>query len=132
MTAQDQPKVIIDPGNPAAGRGGVIPPGPKFQPGQSGNPGGRRKGASIPHEIERRLAKGAEFDESGELVKAGTEACAIAGALIEVAAGQRDPADVDVKAAMAILDRVDGPVVKEINHQGGLPIRVVIKGIDSP
>lgn len=90
------------------------------------NPGGRRKGASILHEIERRLAVGAKFDEAGELVQAGTEACEVAGALIEVAAGRKDPADVDVKAALALLDRVDGPVVKETRNEN----THVVQGIE--
>lgn len=82
-------------------------------PGTTLNPGGRKRGASIVHELERRLAKGAQFDEAGELVQAGTEACKIADALISVSAGDRDPSEVDVKAALAIMERVDGAVVKE-------------------
>lgn len=114
---QDQaqgPKVIIDPSHPEAGCGGVVPPvATRWKPGQSGHPGGRKRGASIVHEIERRLAEGAEFDEQGELVRVGIEARAIAQALIEVSRGQRDPSEIDVKAALAIMERVDGAVIKE-------------------
>lgn len=116
----------VPPGTPGAGKGGIIPPHPPFAPGNRMNPGGRRKGASILHEIERRLAVGAKFDEAGELVQAGTEACEVAGALIEVAAGRKDPADVDVKAALALLDRVDGPVVKETRNEN----THVVQGIE--
>ena len=113
-TPQESAKVIIDPTHPEAGRGGVVPPvHSRFPPGNRANPGGRRKGASVLHEIERRLAEGAEFDADGNLVRVGKEACELAEAILAVASGKRDPSEVDVKAALAILDRTDGPVVKE-------------------
>lgn len=119
---QNQARAVRDPTHPHASpvTGVIPPPEHRFPPGKSGNPGGRRKGASIVHELERRLAKGAQFDENGELVQAGTEACEIAESLIAVSKGARDPSEVDVKAALAIMERVDGPVVKEqITYDGG-------------
>lgn len=92
---------------------GKPPIATRFQPGKSGHPGGRKRGASVLHEIERRLAEGAEFDADGNLVRVGKEACELAEAILAVASGKRDPSEVDVKAALAILDRTDGPVVKE-------------------
>lgn len=114
----------VGPGNPPAHS--------LFKPGQSGHPGGRKRGASILHEIERELAAGAEIGEDGEIIRSGHKAREIAQALLDVASGKRAPDEIDTKAALAVLDRTDGPIVKEINHQGGVPIRVVIKGIDSP
>lgn len=98
----------------------------RFQPGRSGNPGGKPRGASIQAAILRELAK--EPDEDG----IGRGAREVAQALMDVAAGRRAPNEVDTKAALAILDRTDGPIEKKIEHSGGIPVRVVIKGIDSP
>lgn len=107
-TPQERAKVIIDPTHPEAGRGGVVPPvHSRIQPGQALNPGGRPKGASVQAALLRELARKPDEDGIGE------KAREIAEALIAVAKGERDPSEVDVKAALAILDRTDGPVVKE-------------------
>lgn len=103
----------------------------RFPPGKSGNPGGRKRGASVLHELERELAEGAEIVD-GEVIRSGHKARELAQALLDVARGKRDPSEVDVKAALAILDRTDGPVEKKIEHSGGIPVRVVIRGIDTP
>jgi len=104
----------------------------RFKKGQSGNPGGRRKGASVVHELERRLALGAEFDEDGNLVRAGKEACEIADTLIGLARGLVDPKSVEVKAALAIIDRTDGPVRKEIDVSAEVTTKRVVLEREPP
>lgn len=77
----------------------------------------------------RDLAKGARYDDAGEVVKFGDKAEELAAKLIAAAvAGDRD----GVAAVLAIMDRTDGPVEKKVEHSGGIPVRVVIRGIDTP
>ena len=111
-TPQERAKVIIDPSHPQAGKGGVVPPEhSRIKPGQTLNPGGRPRGASVNAALLRDLAR--DPDEDG----IGRGAREIAEALIAVARGQRDPSEIDVKAALAIIDRTDGPIVREqITH----------------
>ncbi len=130
---QEKAKVIIDPSHPHAGKGGVVPPeSGRIKPGEVRNPGGRPKGYSVLHEIMRDLAQGAEIDADGEVIRSGLKARELAQALLDVASGKRAPEEIDTKAALAILDRTDGPVEKKVEHSGGIPVRVVIRGIDTP
>ncbi len=60
-------RVTIDPGNPEAGRGGVVPPeATRFRPGRSGNPKGRPPGAETSFEriVEQELDRPVEGDTS--------------------------------------------------------------------
>ncbi len=60
-------RVTIDPGNPEAGRGGVVPPeATRFRPGKSGNPKGRPAGAETSFEriLEQELDRLVEGDPS--------------------------------------------------------------------
>lgn len=106
----------------------------RFKPGQSGHPGGRKRGSSVLHEIERELAAGAEIGEDGEVIRSGLRAREIAQALLDVASGKRAPDEIDTKAALAILDRTDGAVKRETELSGTLNTvaTVRIEGIDDP
>lgn len=68
----------------------------KFQPGQSGNPGGRPKGAGDIREVARRF---------------GEEALAT---LVDVATNAEAPAAARVTAAMALLDRGFGKPLAQV------------------
>lgn len=115
MQPQDQAPAYTQPVNEA---GKVLPPvETRFPPGRSGNPGGKPRGASIQAAILRDLAK--DPDEDG----IGRGAREVAQALMDVAAGRRAPDEVDTKAALALLDRTDGPIVKEIKSETTLDIQ---------
>lgn len=88
---------------------------PPWKPGECPNPGGRPKGSSILAPLLRKLA--AQQNEHGE----GKLAEAHAEELIRLALGKAgaDPKLVasQLKAALAILERADGAVVKEVHQQ---------------
>ena len=131
MAPQDQTRaklpVVIDPTSPRAGNGGVISPAPLFQPGRSGNPGGRPKGADVGAAILRRLAKNPDADGIGEGARE------LADALCDVATGKRDPSSIDSKVGLALVDRASGPVVKEINQQTTLAVESIeLRERDAP
>lgn len=104
--AQDQ--AIPPPTNPnpaPSPRSGVPPPVEhQFRPGVSGNPGGKPVGCSTQGPFLRKLAE--RPNEYGE----GAEAVAIAEQLIAAAKGGDAKA---VQAILGIMDRTDGPLVKE-------------------
>ncbi len=75
----------------------------------------------------RDLAKGARYDDAGEIVKFGDKAEELAAKLIAAAvAGDRD----GVAAVLAIMDRTDGPVVKEIKSDTTLTVEGGIELFD--
>lgn len=83
-----------------------------FEPGKSGNPGGRPKGPSLKAELIRHLGKkGASGVRHVD---------AIALALIEMAEGG------NLEAIREILDRVDGkvPQQQQVTGDGGGPVRI--------
>jgi hypothetical protein len=86
----------------------------RFQPGQSGNPGGRRKGVpSITHAIERIIALSpAEL----KAFKPSNQAEVIALQRIKDAARELNPstASAQMKATEMIMNRVDGPVERRV------------------
>ena len=130
---QQTAKTIIDVNHPEAGKGGVVPPAhSRFRPGECHNPGGRPRGYSVLHEIMRELAAGAEISEDGTVIRSGARARELAQALMDVAAGRRSPNDIDVKAALAIMDRTDGPVEKRIEHSGEITTKRIVLDRGAP
>ena len=103
-----QEQAIPPPTNPnpaPSPRSGIPPPvAYQFRPGQSGNPGGKPVGCSTQGPFLRRLAENP--NEYGE----GAEAVAIAEELIRAAKGGDAKA---VAAILGIMDRTDGPLIKE-------------------
>lgn len=78
------------------------PAGTRFQPGQSGNPGGRPKGSvSLTTLLRRALA------EKATPKAAKTAAEAIVAALLKAAR------DGDQRAIQYVFDRIDGPAGKQ-------------------
>jgi len=100
----------------------------RFKPGQSGNPGGRKPGADVGAAMARRLAL--EPAEDG----IGKGARELGDVLLDVATGKRDPASIDSKVALALVDRFSGPTEKRVEMSGTLEhvARVHIVGIDDP
>lgn len=94
-------------------------------PGECPNPGGRPKGASVLSAMLRDLAR--DPDEDG----IGKRAREVAQAIVDVSTGVRSPDEVDTKAALAILDRTDGPLVKERKVEMTMP-PITVEGIDKP
>lgn len=76
----------------------------RFKPGQSGNPGGKPKGASVVGPMLRALAR--DPDEDGY----GRAAVEIAEKAIQFA---KDGDGKAVAAILGLMDRTDGPLVKE-------------------
>jgi hypothetical protein len=101
---------------PGAGCGGIVPPPEhRWKPGQSGNPKGRPKGASVVEPLLRKLSL--DPNEYGE----GLSARELAAKLYEKAL------EGDMKALSIVLDRVDGPVQQHLEHSGGLT-QVILRG----
>jgi hypothetical protein len=97
-----------------AGRPANLKP---WRPGESGNPSGRPRGASITAAIRREL----EIGEGDDLSR--SQATQIARRLIEVA---QDPSHPQwSKAVTVILDRIDGPVSREVIAPSILPPKVI-------
>jgi hypothetical protein len=95
----------VNPNPTPSPRSGFPPPVEhQFRPGNSGNKGGRPKGASTLEPFLREMAK--DPDEDGY----GAKAVEAARKLVEaVIAGDKD----GVNAVLAVMDRTDGPLVKE-------------------
>ena len=74
-----------------------------FQPGQSGNPGGRPKGVSLTAELNALLA---------EVKRGKVEARAVVEAIV------REAKKGNVKAFTAIADRTEGKPIQPIKHEG--------------
>lgn len=117
----DRPRLqaIVDHSHPdASPRGGVVPPAEtRFRPGQSGNPGGKPKGASILGPLLREMAR--RPDEDGYGSKAVELAKRLAEAALE---GDREAVD----AILKLMDRTDGPVEKKIEHTGELTTKRIV------
>lgn len=98
----------------------------RFKPGQSGNPGGRPKGASPRAALRRMLAE--KPNEHGE----GAETAAIAQRIMEVArsiangAVDHDKALKVMEAQLRILEQVDGKPVQAIEHTGDVTVRRIV------
>tara|TARA_A100001515_G_scaffold124058_1_gene108152 strand:+ start:204 stop:533 length:330 start_codon:yes stop_codon:yes gene_type:complete len=88
----------------------------RFQPGQSGNPGGRPKGMSIEAQLRKRLSEG----EAGEK---------IVESLITVAL--RQALNGDFRFWNSIIERVDGKVADRIAGPDGEGLTVILENIKS-
>lgn len=95
-----------------AGNGGTVPPPEhRFKPGVSGNPGGKPKGASVMAALLRKLAEHPnEHGEGARAVKLADELYA----LCENFDPEDQAAQTRLRAILAVVERTDGKVVKEI------------------
>mgnify|MGYP003424094463 FL=1 len=118
---QKQPKSVPSPVN-----GNILPVEKQWKPGQSGNPGGRPKGASPRAALRRMLAENP--NEHGE----GSESAAIAARIMQIAkaiAGgelDHDKALKVLEAQLKVLEQVDGKPKETIEHSGDVTVRRVI------
>ena len=104
--------------------GSHIPPvETRFKPGQSGNPGGKPKGASTLAPMLRELARNPDEDGYGQ------QAVEIAKRALQAA---RDGDGKALSAILALMDRTDGPVEKRIEHSGELTTKRVILERETP
>jgi len=83
--------------------------GKPWQPGQSGNPNGRRMESAL----KRRLQRASTLEKA-------------VGTIITVATDTRHPSW--AKAMGMLLDRVDGSVAKKLEIEGELPLKVTVRG----
>lgn len=116
-------KVIIDPGNPKAGKGGVLPPHPPFDGSKPGP--GRPKGShSARAALQRKWRKGWETDseaQEGE-EKLGIEARRVADEAHGAAlAGNSEK----VRALTSLIDQAEGKPQERVEHSGGATTRIV-------
>lgn len=92
----------------------------QFKPGQSGNPGGRPKGASVYHRLCKMLAQGADAEIDPE-DKADAAALAMLDKLL---AGNE-------KLLTYLIDRQEGKTADTVRHEGG-GLKVVIEPAEAP
>jgi len=98
-------------GNPVERLGDNARP---FQPGESGNPGGRPKGKSITAELRK-------------LIDSGTNAEDMAKVLYNIA---KTGGKAQVNALKELLDRTDGRVPETHKVETDVPISIVFKKVD--
>ena len=80
---------------------------PKFQPGQSGNPAGRPKVASLREAVQRKMSRSATVIKFAEM-------------LVNTAISPKEPASVRLQAAKLIIEYLEGkpaprPAAKQDN-----------------
>lgn len=113
------PQAVYDPSHPHASpdSGYVPPPETRFRPGVSGNPGGRRRGASPRAAYLRELGRGWESDsEAGEgEEKQGVKCRALASAFMD--AVLRGDADA-VRALAEGINQADGKPQESVALSG--------------
>jgi hypothetical protein len=105
-------------------RGGVPPAEHRFQPGQSGNPGGRPKGRSL---TDRLRAAVEQAELSGRTLPRPIADLLIDAMLTRALKG-------DSAMIREVLDRIDGKVplavTAEHSGPGGGPIEIAARSID--
>ena len=104
---------------------GVPPPEhTRWQPGQSGNPGGRPRGSDVRAVLLRELAQGWEDDpEPDPELKSGKKAREIARALVESGlVGNRDV----VMSLAEVINQAQGKPQEFVAHSGDVTARTVI------
>lgn len=130
MEAENLASPPVNPNPRPSPVSGVAPPVEhQFRPGHKGL-GGRPRGASVLAPMLRDLAKGAIIEGEGEdavVVKYGDKAEALAAQLLQAAqAGDRQGVD----AVLAVMERTDGPIVKEIKSDTTLTVEGGIELFD--
>lgn len=122
------PEKVNDPNRNPDGTmkpGCPVPNAPLWQPGQSGNPGGRPKRKPISDAMRAHLDK--TYSGSRKEYKGMTNAEVLAIAQFELAVEKGD-----MRAAVEIADRVEGRVPQEMQHGGtgdGVPIPIDIANL---
>lgn len=109
-------------GHPGTGCGGFAPPvETRFQPGQSGNPGGRLKGSpSIRAALRREVAAGFESDPDGLGIKAVSYAQKY---LAAVESGDLNA----IKAFDALSEQLEGKPTEYVHRTDNSTRTVVVK-----
>jgi len=101
-------------GEKRAGKGGVVPPEKdRFQPGESGNPGGRPRMKPLSDAYRRVLGMSDEEIQKlnpAELSRAMKIALSIA----------KKAAEGDTRAAAEVADRVEGTAIRSVDVSGSL------------
>lgn len=95
-------------------------PAPKFEPGQSGNPGGRPKGYSILAPLLRELA--ADPNEHGE----GKRAVRVAKRLLNRAERNKD-----IRNDLALMERVDGAPARNLTIDAPKTTKIIVMGVST-
>lgn len=119
-SAHEQPKYRVDASDPAAGKGGVVlDESLRFQPGVSGNPGGRPRGSSPRAVLLRKLAKDPNEHGEGRLAEEiADRALAIAQSLEHIDPKEADAAFKAFNAQLHLIHEVDGKPQERVEHSG--------------
>jgi hypothetical protein len=108
--------------------GGVYPPPveTRFQPGQSGNPRGKKKGTlSLVTKLKKMLAEKETVMKDGKPIKKTRAAILLINLLQNAIKPNLDP-DTALRYAREIFDRVDGKPSQELDHKGSLDIELIL------
>lgn len=104
----------------------------RFQPGQSGNPGGRPKGALPRTAMLRELARSPDEDGIGaNAVRAGKRYTALLIELETATAARSDIIRAELAELRHTFDQAEGKPQEKIEHSGNLK-RVEIEFEDRP
>ena len=99
--------------------GNLLPSGNQWQPGKSGNPGGRPKGGSITSILRELLSR----EVRKGFPKPKTHAHEIAQKLVTLAIAG------DIKAIRIVLDRVEGRVPERVELSGEVNTLSIVANI---
>jgi hypothetical protein len=108
--------------------GGLNPPPveTRFQPGESGNPAGKKKGTlSLVTKLKKMLAEKETVMKDGKPVKKTRADILLINLLQNAIKPNLDP-DTALRYAREIFDRVDGKPSQELDHKGTLDVELII------